>query len=121
MILFDVDGTLVDTAGAGRRAMEQAFAEVFGVEEIADRATVPFAGMTDGGIIDALMQAVGLGPAWPQGRQALHHRRALVAAQETRQVEGVTSIAESSIVADIWGSKWSNLIDRLRPMSQYFC
>ena len=27
LVLFDVDGTLVDTAGAGRRAIEQAFAD----------------------------------------------------------------------------------------------
>jgi len=32
LILFDVDGTLIDTAGAGKRAMEVAFHEVFGVD-----------------------------------------------------------------------------------------
>ena len=32
LVLFDVDGTLVDTAGAGRRAIERAFETVHGVD-----------------------------------------------------------------------------------------
>lgn len=58
LILFDIDGTLVDTAGAGRRAMERAFHEVFNVDGIARKAAgVAFAGMTDWGIFDALAGA----------------------------------------------------------------
>lgn len=36
LFLFDVDLTLVDTAGAGRRAMDRSFAEVLGVQQAFD-------------------------------------------------------------------------------------
>ena len=63
LILFDVDGTLVDMSGVGRRAMERAFAEVFGVHGV-DRLTgVAFAGRTDPVILDAVAGALGLEPA----------------------------------------------------------
>lgn len=58
LILFDVDGTLVDTAGAGRRAIELAFEELFSVESVTEKsAGVRFAGMTDSGIFRALATA----------------------------------------------------------------
>jgi len=61
LILFDIDGTLIDTAGAGRRAMERAFHETFEVDGIARKAAgVAFAGMTDWGIFDALAGAAGI-------------------------------------------------------------
>jgi phosphoglycolate phosphatase len=51
--LFDVDGTLLITDGAGRQAMAHAFHQVFGVAD--DLSDVPFAGRTDPLIIaDAL-------------------------------------------------------------------
>ena len=54
--LFDVDGTLVHTEGAGRAALEAAFAEVFGVPDAL--AGVPLAGRTDPLIVgDALARA----------------------------------------------------------------
>jgi beta-phosphoglucomutase-like phosphatase (HAD superfamily) len=33
VVLFDIDGTLVLTGGAGARAMTRAFADVFGVRD----------------------------------------------------------------------------------------
>jgi phosphoglycolate phosphatase len=57
-ILFDVDGTLVLTGGAGRRAMSRAFEEVFGIRD-AFRDT-PLAGRTDSGILAATLTAHGL-------------------------------------------------------------
>ena len=55
LILFDVDGTLVDTAGAGRRAMIQAFHEIFGIDDMESHAArVPFAGLTDPKIFESL-------------------------------------------------------------------
>lgn len=51
--LFDIDGTLVHTEGAGKAALEAAFHEVFGVERALEG--VPLAGRTDPLIIgDAL-------------------------------------------------------------------
>lgn len=66
LVLFDIDGTLVLTGGAGMRAMERAFQQLFGV----DRALqgVALAGRTDRLIVsEALARvtpAVPLDPAW---------------------------------------------------------
>jgi phosphoglycolate phosphatase len=49
--LFDIDGTLLDGKGAGRRAMEAAFTEVVGSCEGLRR--MGFAGMTDPAIVRA--------------------------------------------------------------------
>lgn len=49
VLLFDVDGTLVDTGGAGRRSIEAAFSDVFG--EGGEPLGFSFAGMTDRAII----------------------------------------------------------------------
>ncbi len=48
VLLFDIDGTLVSSGGAGRRAMERAFAELYGS---AAPLRFTFAGMTDRGIV----------------------------------------------------------------------
>ena len=32
LVLFGIDGTLIDTAGAGRRAFERAFEQVYAVD-----------------------------------------------------------------------------------------
>ncbi len=56
--LFDIDGTLVDTAGAGRDAIEVALIEVYGTTgPIND---LSFAGLTDPFIVRTLMQHAGL-------------------------------------------------------------
>lgn len=61
VVLFDVDGTLVDTAGAGRYAFQAAFLETFGVDAVTQaERTVRFAGMTDLRIIKALAVAGGI-------------------------------------------------------------
>lgn len=43
-VLFDIDGTLLASGGAGKAALELAFTEVFGV---ALRTQIPYAGRTD--------------------------------------------------------------------------
>lgn len=61
LILFDVDGTLVDTAGAGRIAMQRAFVEILGVDAVGKaRGTVRFAGMTDPKILEELARVAGI-------------------------------------------------------------
>src|SRR3954470_14357975 len=49
LILFDIDGTLVLTGGAGRRAMSLAFEDVLGVRDAFNG--VPMAGRTDAWIL----------------------------------------------------------------------
>ena len=60
LILFDIDGTLIDTAGAGRRAMERAFGEVFGLSDFERAEGVAYAGRTDPVILDGLAEAFGI-------------------------------------------------------------
>lgn len=56
ILLFDIDGTLVTTGGAGRRAMERAFEQLTGRR---DATHFPFAGMTDRAIVRAGLRQVG--------------------------------------------------------------
>jgi len=49
IVLFDIDGTLVHTGGAGRRALSRMFAAVFDVENAFEG--YPFSGRTDPRII----------------------------------------------------------------------
>jgi phosphoglycolate phosphatase-like HAD superfamily hydrolase len=57
VLLFDVDGTLVTTAGVGRRALEQAFRARFGSSAGLD--AIDFHGMTDRAIVRAALAALG--------------------------------------------------------------
>lgn len=57
VLLFDIDGTLIDGGGAGRRAMEAAFAEVVG--DAAALRDLPFAGMTDPSIVREGLRRAG--------------------------------------------------------------
>jgi phosphoglycolate phosphatase len=67
IFLFDIDGTLLLTGGAGRRSFERAFAEVTGRTDALQN--VHFGGMTDKGIARAGLEAVGL-----QAEEALVER-----------------------------------------------
>lgn len=58
LVLFDVDGTLIDSAGAGREAIEGALHEVYGTAGPID--DTPFDGLTDPWIVRTLLEAEGL-------------------------------------------------------------
>lgn len=57
VVLFDIDGTLVSCGGAGRRAMELAFAELYGREDVFD---FPFGGGTDRAISRRALENGGI-------------------------------------------------------------
>jgi len=57
LVLFDIDGTLLLTAGAGRRAIMAAFREEMG--DIAEFGRVRFDGKTDPQIVAELLEAAG--------------------------------------------------------------
>jgi phosphoglycolate phosphatase-like HAD superfamily hydrolase len=61
LILFDIDGTLINTGGAGERAMSRAFADVCHVENGFEG--VPFPGRTDPAILADVLGRHGLDPA----------------------------------------------------------
>lgn len=58
--LFDVDGTLIRTGGAGRRALLRTFGRVFGREDAFDAFS--FGGMTDRAIVRAGLLAIDIEP-----------------------------------------------------------
>jgi phosphoglycolate phosphatase len=61
LLLFDVDGTLVLTGGAGERAMNRAFAELFGVARGFEG--IPMAGRTDPIIVSEALARAGIDAA----------------------------------------------------------
>ena len=61
IILFDIDGTLVRTGGAGKLAMEGALVSAFGVAELRDE--VPYSGRTDVAIGRDLLRVHGIEPS----------------------------------------------------------
>ena len=65
LVLFDIDGTLLWTDGAGRRAIHDALMEVFGSTGPADHW---FDGKTDRQIVRELMRLDGHDDAWIDAR-----------------------------------------------------
>jgi phosphoglycolate phosphatase-like HAD superfamily hydrolase len=61
VLLFDIDGTLITTGGAGRRAMERAFEVAAGRRDAL--AAIPLDGMTDRLIVREGLQAIGREPS----------------------------------------------------------
>jgi phosphoglycolate phosphatase len=57
VLLFDIDGTLIDTGGAGGRALLTAFSDLFDVEK---PGPVAFSGRTDRGIVRDLFGKHGI-------------------------------------------------------------
>ena len=64
--LFDIDGTLLQTKGAGREALSLALRDQFGVED--DLRTIPFQGRTDTLILGDILARHGL--AFVDGERA---------------------------------------------------
>src|SRR5262245_57286673 len=65
--LFDIDGTLLASGGAGKAALESAFTEIFGVPL---RHHVPYSGRTDRAIARDLLRLHGIEPS-PENWQNL--------------------------------------------------
>lgn len=75
LLLFDIDGTLITSGGAGERALRLGFQDRFGIDD--DLSTVEIAGRTDSGIARQMLTAHGL-PHMPENFAAffdgyLHH------------------------------------------------
>ena len=66
MILFDIDGTLIESDGAGAEAFECVFRSMFGIHGAA--AELDFRGNTDRGILQAFFAARGI-PATEENHQ----------------------------------------------------
>jgi phosphoglycolate phosphatase-like HAD superfamily hydrolase len=71
LVLFDIDGTLVDTGGAGRLGLEASFRSVFGLDDVSrPAARVRFDGKTDPAIIADIAREAGIAAAAVEARYA---------------------------------------------------
>ncbi len=83
LVLFDIDGTILLTAGAGRRAITAALGEAVGDHSAFDR--IRFDGKTDPQIVAELLTAAGHPDPGDTGRvQALCERYVTLLEQELR-------------------------------------
>lgn len=94
-ILFDIDGTLISTGGAGGAALKEAFCHAF---EIAEAADVPFAGRTDRGIGSNLFRQHQIEDSeanWDKLRSGYLERLPFhLASRQGRVLDGVVSLLE---------------------------
>lgn len=61
VLLFDIDGTLVTTGGAGRRSMDLAFERLHGRRDACDSFSM--SGMTDRAIVRTALEIIGVTPS----------------------------------------------------------
>jgi phosphoglycolate phosphatase len=67
LLLFDIDGTLIHSGGAGIHALISAFRERFGITD--DLRGIEIAGMTDSGIVTSILKKHNI-PAMPENVSA---------------------------------------------------
>jgi phosphoglycolate phosphatase-like HAD superfamily hydrolase len=91
LVLFDIDGTLLLTAGAGRRAITAALASHVSINDAFDR--VRFDGKTDPQIVAELLEATGHSGAADQAFiQGLCDSYLALLAEELRQPRSLTTV-----------------------------
>ncbi|MDQ3224408.1 MAG: HAD family hydrolase, partial [Gemmatimonadota bacterium] len=91
LVLFDIDGTILLTAGAGRRAIVAAISEAVG--STAALHQVRFDGKTDPQIVTELLAAAGHpGPHQPDRVEALCSRYVDLLQHELQQPTGRTTV-----------------------------
>jgi phosphoglycolate phosphatase len=91
LVLFDIDGTILLTAGAGRRAIVAAISQEVGETAAFDQ--VRFDGKTDPQIVAELLEAAGQGGPHPPARvETLCRRYVSLLAQELTQPAARTTL-----------------------------
>jgi phosphoglycolate phosphatase-like HAD superfamily hydrolase len=94
--LFDIDGTLISSGGAGKAALERALASEFGIDRPIDRLLL--SGRTDRAIVRDLFQMHTLEDS-PDHRQLLlkgylHHLPSCLASAAGRILPGIAALLE---------------------------
>jgi phosphoglycolate phosphatase-like HAD superfamily hydrolase len=94
--LFDIDGTLISSGGAGKRALEEALASEFGITQPIEKLLL--SGRTDRAIMQDLfrMHALEESPANRKRLRAgyLRHLPACLAAAQGRVLPGIAAFLE---------------------------
>jgi phosphoglycolate phosphatase-like HAD superfamily hydrolase len=110
LVLFDIDGTLLRSAGGGRRAMSMAAAERFGRPDLFDQ--VSFAGAVDSEVTQRALAAAGLPPTARRiGRLRATYGRRLRRALATRRgsvcpgvPEALSALQEVAVLGLVTGN-----------------
>lgn len=71
LVLFDIDGTLIRSGGAGVRAFEKTFTEIFGLKNASKR--LKFAGRTDVSLVREAFRLFDVDPAEENFRRFFEH------------------------------------------------
>lgn len=71
VLFWDIDGTLLNTKGGGRLAVQEAASEMIGAP--CDLSSVNMAGMTDWGIANAVLEHISM-PVTPENIHQLQQR-----------------------------------------------
>jgi phosphoglycolate phosphatase-like HAD superfamily hydrolase len=94
--LFDIDGTLIATGGAGKAALEAALASEFGIDRLIDR--LQLSGRTDRAIVRDLFRLHGLAESsdnWRRLRTAyLGHLPVCLARNQGRVLPGIVGLLD---------------------------
>jgi len=92
LVLFDIDGTLVHTGGAGTKAFSHTFASIFGLKHGAER--MKFAGRTDVNLVREFFQIHGVPESQENFQQFFENYvfwlEHIVAQSTGGQCEGIT-------------------------------
>ena len=96
LLLFDIDGTLLTSGGAGERALRLGFRDRFGIDD--DLSKVEIAGRTDSGIVRRMLAAHRL-PETPENIAAffdgyLHHLAREIPRTPGRLLPGILPLLE---------------------------
>jgi len=84
VLLFDIDGTLVTTGGAGRRSMDRAFERLHGRRDACDSFSM--SGMTDRAIVRKALDIIGA-PTSPEAITAVIDAYLAALAEEVPRVQ----------------------------------
>jgi phosphoglycolate phosphatase len=97
ILLFDIDGTLLNAHGAGRRALDRAFFETTGRPAAIDR--VDLRGMTDPLIVEAGFRTIGL-PNTPEHSAQVLSRYVSLLEQELQAVGAAITLPGVEVLLD---------------------
>lgn len=98
LVLFDIDGTLIRTGGAGVKAFERTFALEFGIPQ-AIRG-IDFAGRTDSSLVRQCFQRHGI-PAAPENFRRFFDRYIFLLKHLLEQTRGAPCPAVADFIQDL--------------------
>ncbi len=99
LFLFDIDGTLLTSGGAGEKALRLGFRDRFGIDD--DFKTIEIAGRTDSGIARRIFEKHGIEPT-PENLTAffdgyLHYLALLLPQMNGRLLPGIVALLEALV------------------------